>query len=352
MNSRDITVYLDERWCDALETHTGKTMEELLTEQMDSLIQQLPQDQRERITQEIREEDQIAQALTEANRRFSITRITENGESRCLLMERGEIMFQTAQRLRRYLRGELQDPAQFYGDAALITQEEMERHTAELLRGSPRVVGIYDIDLDAGEIYALDPEKGWRGYKIKDVSVAAYFATKRESDSWIAKRNRFYGRLGDKELPRIVRPIAIRGTESLPTDLLCFEEEISQIDHLLNFYIPVHFDVDAVCGTYVNTAGNGDWLNLYANYDMEQGCVCDTLAVTLVRDTSPDLECEYRLTPEEQELLCSKMDSYCQEQMGISLKTARAQYLAEEQSSAPQEEPSQKPAQQGPTLQM
>lgn len=352
MNSRDITIYLDERWCGALEAHTGKAMEELLTEQVDLLMQQLPQDQRDRITQEIRQEDQIAQALAEANRRFSITRITENGKSRCLLIERGEIMFQTAQRLRRYLRGELQDPSQFYGDAALITQEDMERHTAELLRGSPRVVGIYDIDLDAGEIYSLDPKKGWRGYEIKDVSVAAYFATKRESDSWIAKRNRFYGRLEDKELPRIVRPIAIRGTESLPTDLLCFEEEISQNDHLLNFYIPVHFNVDAVCGTYVNTAENGDWLNLYANYDMEQGCVCDTLTVTLVHDTGPDLECEYRLTPEEQELLCSKMDSYCQEQMGISLETARAQYLAEEQSSAPQAEPKQELEQDGPTLQM
>lgn len=352
MNSRDITVYLEKRWCDALETHTGKTMEELLTDQMDSLIQQLPQDQRDRITRRIQHEEIMARTLAEANRRFSVTRITENGESRCLLMEHGEIMFQTAQRLRRYLRGELQDPSQFYEDAAPITQEDMERHTAELLRGSPRVVGIYDIDLDAREIYSLDPRKGWRSYQIKDVSTAVYFAAKRESDSWIAKRNRFYGRLEDKELPRIVRPIAIRGTESLPTDLLCFEEEISQNDHLLNFYIPVHFDVDAVFGTYVNTAENGDWLTLYANYDMEQGCVCDTLAVTLVRDTGPDLECEYRLTPEEQELLCSKMDSYCQEQMGISLETARAQYLAEEQSSAPQAEPKQELEQDSPTLQM
>lgn len=31
MNSRDITVYLDDRWCKALETHTDPTMESLLT---------------------------------------------------------------------------------------------------------------------------------------------------------------------------------------------------------------------------------------------------------------------------------------------------------------------------------
>ena len=150
MNSRDITVYLDERWCAALEAHTGLTMESLMIGQMDTLINGLPKDQREQIAQEIHQEEQKRAQEAEASRRFSITRITENGESRYCLLERGENMFQIGQRLRRYLRGELDDPSQFYGDAALIPQEEMERYTAELLRGSPRVVGIYDIDLDAG----------------------------------------------------------------------------------------------------------------------------------------------------------------------------------------------------------
>lgn len=352
MSSRDITVYLDERWCSALETHTGKAMETLLAEQMDLLIQQLPQDQHDRIIQEIQREDQAAQALAEANRRFSITRITENGETRCLLMERGEIMFQTAQRLRRYLRGELQDPAQFYGDATPITQKEMERHTAEMVRGSPRVVGVYDIDLDAGEIYVLDSEKGWRGYEIKDVSTAVYFATKRESDDWIAKRNRFNQRLAEKEFSSIARSILIRGKQPLPVERICFEGEIAQLDQLLNFYIPVHFDVDAVCGTYVSTDENSDWLNLYANYDMEQGCVCDALDIFLVRGSGSELVCEYQLSPEEQAHIRTKMDSYCREQMGISLETAKVQYLAEEQSSAPQEEAIQKVEQDGPVFQM
>lgn len=29
MNCRDIIVYLDKRWCDVLEAHTGKAMESL-----------------------------------------------------------------------------------------------------------------------------------------------------------------------------------------------------------------------------------------------------------------------------------------------------------------------------------
>lgn len=347
MNCRDITVYLDERWCAALETQSGKTVETLLTEQMDALIQQLPKEQRERITQELRQEDQKQAQEAEANRHFSITRITENGEPRYCLLERGEIMFQTALRLRRYLRGELNDPSQFYGDAAPIPQEEMERYGAELLRGSPRVVGIYDIDLDAGEVYTLDPDKGWRGYQIKDVSTAVYFATKRESDDWIAKRSRFNQRLAEKEMPSPDRRISIRGHESLPVDVLCFADDIQQLDHMQNFCIPLSFDTDKVLGFHVDL--NDGFPNVYANYDMRKGCVCETLRVYLWNKSSGmPLECEYRLSPEEQDALRVKMDGYCMEQMGISLETAREQYLAEEQSQAAQESPQQT----GPTLQM
>lgn len=349
MNSRDITLYLDERWYAALSKHLkDETLEEHLEGVLDEMCNQLPQTEYERISQEIWQEEQRNKATVEAGRRFSLTQITENGESRYLFLERGEIMFQTALRLRRYLRGELQDPAQFYGDATPITQEEMERYTAEMLRGSPRVVGVYDIDLDAGEVYSLDPGKGWRGYQIKDVSTAVYFATKRESDDWIAKRSRFNQRLAEKEMPHGVRPISVRADEALPTELICFEEEVSQVDHLLNFYIPLYFNPDQVFGLDVETEENSDYLNLYANYDMERGCVCDTLEVYLIRGDGSELACEYRLTPEEQEALRPKMDSYCMEQMGHSLEAAREQYLAEEQSPDGQEPPQQT----APTLQM
>lgn len=348
MNSRDITVYLDERWCAALEAQRGKAIETLLIEQMDALIQELPKDQREQIAQEIHQEEQEQAREAEANRRFSVTRITENGESRYCLLERGDIMFQTALRLRRYLRGELDDPSHFYGDAWPITQEEMERYTAELLRGSPRVVGVYDIDLDAGEVYSLDFSKGWQGYRIKDVSTAAYFATKRASDDWIAKRSRFNQRLAEAEMPHDVRPISVRADEALPTELICFEDEVSQVDHLLNFYIPVYFNPDQVFGLNVEAEENADWLNLYANYDMEQGRICDTLEVYLVRGDGSELACEYRLTPEEKEVIRAKMDSYCMAQRGLSLEAAREQYLAEEQIPTGQEPPQQTT----PTLQM
>ena len=51
------------------------------------------------------------------------------------------------------------------------------------------------------------------------------------------------------------------------------------MDGLLNFYLETSFDVDAVFGTQVCTAENGDWLNVYANYDMASGQVCDKLEI-------------------------------------------------------------------------
>ena len=52
-------------------------------------------------------------------------------------------------------------------------------------------------------------------------------------------------------------------------------EDISEVVGLLNFYLETSFDVDAVFGTQVCTTKNGDCLNVYANYDMASGQVCD-----------------------------------------------------------------------------
>ena len=117
---------------------------------------------------------------------------------------------------------------------------------------------------------------------------------------------------------------------------------------MLIFCISGSFDQDKVFGTHVETKENSDYLNLFASYDMDEGQISNTLWVYLWEEDGTILECEYRLTPEEQEVLLSKMDSYCMAQMGISLEKAREQYLAEEQSPGGQE-----PAQQtGPTFQM
>ena len=55
------------------------------------------------------------------------------------------------------------------------------------------------------------------------------------------------------------------------------DRDLSECGGLLQFYMPVTFDPDAVFGTHVATAENDDWLNVYAAYDLN-ACLLYTSA--------------------------------------------------------------------------
>ena len=93
----------------------------------------------------------------------------------------------------------------------------------------------------------------------------------------------------------------------------------------------VCFDADKVFGTHVCTAENDDYLNVYANYDMDKQQVADTLEVYLVRGTGGEQDYKYRLTDEEKELLLPRMEDYCQQKWSQSLDECCQQYLSEQQ---------------------
>ena len=61
------------------------------------------------------------------------------------------------------------------------------------------------------------------------------------------------------------------GTHRLPMGEVGFAEDLSECGGLLQFYMPVTFDPDAVFGTHVVTAENDGWLNVYAAYDLNTG---------------------------------------------------------------------------------
>ena len=59
MIGKEVIIWLDQRWYDALNKHLkGGTLEEHLEEVIDQLCNQLPQREYERISQEIWQEDQ------------------------------------------------------------------------------------------------------------------------------------------------------------------------------------------------------------------------------------------------------------------------------------------------------
>ena len=90
MNARDITVWLDERWYDALSNQLKKkdtTVEDALDAYLDAMIDQLPEQVRDRISHEIWEEDQRQRAEEQASRRLSVFCVTQDGRTEHLLAE-------------------------------------------------------------------------------------------------------------------------------------------------------------------------------------------------------------------------------------------------------------------------
>ena len=117
--------------------------------------------------------------------------------------------------------------------------------------------------------------------------------------------------------------------EHLSARNFSFGDEIIEMDGKLNFYVRTEFDVDAVFGTFVCTDKNDDWLNIYANYDMEKNRPCDTLELNLCKADGTEETWSYRLNAAEREVLLRKMEEYCQKQTGMSLHDY-AQQLREE----------------------
>ena len=68
MNSKDITLWIDKRWYDALSKHLkDETLEEHLEDVIDEMCNQLPQREYERISAEIWQEDQEERKAREVN---------------------------------------------------------------------------------------------------------------------------------------------------------------------------------------------------------------------------------------------------------------------------------------------
>ena len=98
--------------------------------------------------------------------------------------------------------------------------------------------------------------------------------------------------------------------------------------------------MDAVFGTFVCTDKNDDWLNIYANYDMEKKRPRNTLELNLCKADGTEETWSYQLNAAEQDVLLRKMEEYCQQQTGMSLHDYAQQF---------REEPEQR---QGPVMKL
>ena len=333
MDSVSIELWLDKRQLAALEqalAEDGTTVDRIMQERLDELYaQRVPPEQQEKIQQELDAEQLESQRSVEANTRYAGFHITENGQEHYLSTKSGQEFLDMALLMRRYVRSTFGDKAKgfaqcIYG-AEEISPQRFEQLAAWRLENLGKVTGLVEIDFDKGLLSALNIMDGWQTWAMRDVSVAVYHATRSQFASSDDKWRKLLDHLKGKE---------ITSAGHLSAQNFSFGEEIIESDGKLNFYLQADFDVDAAFGTFVCTDQNDDWLNIYANYDMEQDRLCDTLELNLCKGDGSEESWSCPLNAAEQEVLLRKMEAFCQQQTGMSLHEY-AQQLRDSESQTP-----------------
>ena len=326
----EIVLWLDRRWKNAIEKHLkGEMLQEHLETVLDALCNQLPQREYERISREIYAEDVASCEVEESARTYAAYHVVENGQEWYYKTTPGEELLGTARMLRKYLKDTERSTGKFislYSQAQPITTEEY-RHLMHLhMENTGKVTGVFDLNFDKREFSAVHTIEGWKTWAIQDVSTAVYRAAQKQLVS------------GDVMLQKLLECLNGKGITSaghLSARNFSFGEEIIESDGKLNFYLQADFDVDAAFVTFVRTDQNDDWLNIYANYDIEKGRPCDTLELNLCKGDGTEENWSYHLNAAEQEVLARKMEDYCQQQTGMSLHEY-ARQLRESGSQTPE----------------
>lgn len=327
----EIVLWLDRRWKNAIEKHLkGETLQEHLETVLDALCNQLPQREYERISREIYAEDAANREAEEAARTYAAYHVTECGQEWYFKTSPGEELLAVGKKLRGYVtKGSGVAPDKFIGmffGGQPITAKEFDALIALRMENTGKVRGVFDVNFDKREFSAVHIIDGWQTWAMRDVSVAVYHATRSQFASGDDKWRKLLDHLNGKE---------ITSAGHLSARNFSFGEEIIESDGKLNFYLQADFDVDAAFGTFVCTDQNDDWLNIYANYDIEKGRPCDTLELNLCKGDGTEENWSYHLNAAEQEVLARKMEDYCQQQTGMSLHEY-ARQLRESGSQTPE----------------
>ena len=331
----DITLWIDRRWKDAIEKHLkDETLQEHLEDVLDELCNQLPAHEYERISRAIQSEAAAQRAEEEAARTYAAYHVVENGQEWYFKTTPGEELLDAAKKLRGYVTAEKGTAPdlfiKLFADGRPITAEEYNALTALRMENTGKVRGVFDVNFDKREFSAVHIMDGWQTWAMRDVSAAVYHATRPQFASSDDKWRKLLDHLSGKE---------ITSAGHLSARNFSFGDEIIETDGKLNFYVRTEFDVDAAFGTFVLTDKNDDWLNIYANYDIAEDRPCDTLELNLCKADGSEENWSYPLNAAEREVLARKMEAFCQEQTGMSLRDY-AQQLREE------------PERQGPVMKL
>lgn len=209
MNDIDITLYLNEYRVkaleDALAERTANTVEDELREAFDALYQEyVPEEQRAGIEAQIEQEEIADRARMEANRRFAVYHIRENGEDYHFTSEYFLKPMQAAYRYRLYAREELSAKPQTLARAFMETEPfaiEKFADICENINSDKRVTALIEFDLDSDTVSVCDSsDNAWWTYSLHDFSTAAFKAYRSDYRDDDCRREIFNSSLAGKEI--------------------------------------------------------------------------------------------------------------------------------------------------------
>ena len=204
----EISLWLEQPRYDAIQRalkESDTDLENVMQGRLEEFYRQIvPGQERQRIDEAIEADRLAAEQERIANQKISAFHVVENGQITDFVSKQPMDFLDVARLLRRYLREELpSQPSRFVDCVAAeswLSKWQFQNLAEEKMEDSQRMVGVYSLDFDQGEVSVMCPSQGWKCYGMRDISSAVYFATR---EKWQAKGvqcRKFQDHLDGKEI--------------------------------------------------------------------------------------------------------------------------------------------------------
>ena len=209
LNTIEISLWLEQPRYEAIQRAlkgSDTDLENIMQGRLEEFYRQIvPAQERKGIDAAIEAARSEAERERIANQKISAFHIVENGQITDLVSRQPMDLLAVARQLRRYLREELPSkPSRFIDCVAAeswLSKWQFQALAEERMEDVQRIVGVYSLDFDQGEVSVMCPSQGWKCYGMRDVSVAVYHATRKEWQSKEIQWSKFLEHLNGRETP-------------------------------------------------------------------------------------------------------------------------------------------------------
>ena len=205
----EISLWLEQPRYDAIQRalkESDTDLENVMQGRLEEFYRQIvPGQERQRIDEAIEMDRLAAERERIADQKISAFHIVENGQITDFVSKQPMDLLDVARLLRWYLREELpSQPSRFIDCVAAeswLCKWHFENLAEERMEDFQRMVGVYSLDFDQGEVAVMCPSQGWKCYGMRDVSVAVYHATRKEWQSKEIQWSKFLEHLNGRKTP-------------------------------------------------------------------------------------------------------------------------------------------------------